>query len=107
LTVKKLQRPTPDKVFREVERDGIFVLIPASNAIRIDLQHRLTKEPSLNELEELSFEDGYSKIQLYLLLKEQSALSTEQIKNKVQYRKSPYISTFQHFPTSHFPTSSN
>jgi hypothetical protein len=51
LTVKKLQRPTPDKVFRELEQDGIFVLVPASNAIGIVLQHSLTKKPSLNELE--------------------------------------------------------
>jgi hypothetical protein len=28
---KKLMRPTPDKVFREVEQDGVYVLIPASN----------------------------------------------------------------------------
>jgi hypothetical protein len=53
LAVKKLQRTTPDKVFREVKQDGIFVLIPASDAIGIVLQHSLTKEPSLNELEEL------------------------------------------------------
>jgi GTPase SAR1 family protein len=51
LTVKKLQRPTPDKVFRELEQDGVFVLVPASNAIGIVLQHSLIKEPSLNELE--------------------------------------------------------
>jgi hypothetical protein len=49
----KLQRPTPDKVFREVERDGMFVLIPASNAIGIVLQHGLSKKPSLTELEKL------------------------------------------------------
>jgi hypothetical protein len=53
LTVKRLQRPTPDKVFREVKQDGVFVLIPASNAIGIVLKHSLTKEPTLNELEEL------------------------------------------------------
>jgi hypothetical protein len=53
LTDKKLERPTPDKVFREVERDGVFVLIPASNAIGIVLQHGLSKKPSLTELEEL------------------------------------------------------
>ncbi|KAI3649950.1 hypothetical protein MP228_005582 [Amoeboaphelidium protococcarum] len=53
LTDKKLQRPTPDKVFREVKRDGILVLVPASNAIGIVLQHGLTREPSVNELEEL------------------------------------------------------
>jgi hypothetical protein len=51
LTVKKLQRPTPDKVFREVKQDGIPVLIPASNAIAIVLQHSLAKKPSLDELE--------------------------------------------------------
>ena len=51
LVDKNLKRPTPDKVFREVERDGIFVLIPASNAIGIVLPHGLSKEPSLDELE--------------------------------------------------------
>ncbi len=53
LTVKKLQRPTPDKVFREVKQEGVFVLIPASNSVGIVLQNNLTKEPTLNELEEL------------------------------------------------------
>ena len=33
LVANKLQRPTPDKVFREVKQGRIFVLIPASNAI--------------------------------------------------------------------------
>jgi hypothetical protein len=51
LADKDLKRPTPDKVFRELEQDGIFVLVPASNAIGIVLQHSLTKKPSLNELE--------------------------------------------------------
>jgi hypothetical protein len=46
-------RPTPDKVFREVERDGVFVLIPAWNAIGIILRHGLTRKPLLDELEEL------------------------------------------------------
>ena len=53
LADKDLKRPTPDKVFREVERDGIPVLIPASNAIGIVIRHSLTKKPSLDELEEL------------------------------------------------------
>lgn len=53
LTVKKLQRPTPDKVFLEVEHDGVFALVPASNAIGIVLRHGLTREPTLDELEEL------------------------------------------------------
>ena len=53
LTVNKLQRPATDYVFRAVERDGIFVLIPASNAIGIVLQHNLTATPSLVELESL------------------------------------------------------
>jgi hypothetical protein len=34
---KKLKRPIPDKVFREVKQDGVFVLIPASNSIGIVL----------------------------------------------------------------------
>jgi hypothetical protein len=49
----KFQRPTPDKLFREEERDGVPVLIPASNSIGIVLCHSLTKKPTLNELEEL------------------------------------------------------
>jgi hypothetical protein len=53
LVTNKLQRPTPDKVFREVKQEGVFVLIPASNSIGIVLQHKVTKEPTLNELEEL------------------------------------------------------
>jgi hypothetical protein len=53
LVDKNLKRPTPDKVFRQVERNGIAVLIPASNAIGIVLQHSLSKKPSLNELEKL------------------------------------------------------
>ncbi len=65
LTDKKLERPTPDKVFREVERDGISVLIPASNAIGIVLQHSLSKKPTLDELEKLlknnAWKDGSFK----------------------------------------------
>ena len=53
LTDKKLERPTPDKVFREVKQSGVSVLIPASNAIGIVLRHNLTEEPSLTELEKL------------------------------------------------------
>lgn len=53
LTVKKLQRPTPDKVFCEVEQDGVLVLVPASIAIGIVLKRSLTKIPTLNELQEL------------------------------------------------------
>ena len=53
LVEKKLMRPSPDKVFREVEQGSFFVLIPASNAIGIVLRHGITKKPSLTELEEL------------------------------------------------------
>lgn len=53
LTANKLRRPIPDLVFRKVEQDGDFVLIPASKAIGIVLRHKLTREPSLAELEEL------------------------------------------------------
>jgi hypothetical protein len=53
LVATQLKRPTPDKVFCEVEQDSDFVLIPASNAIGIVLKHGLTKEPSLDELEAL------------------------------------------------------
>ena len=53
LTVRRLQQPTPDKVFRRTKRNGISILIPTSDAICIVLQHSLEKEPSLSELEEL------------------------------------------------------
>ena len=53
LVAHGLKRPSPDKVFLEVKKDGIPVLIPDSNAIGIVLQHNITKEPSLNELEDL------------------------------------------------------
>jgi hypothetical protein len=63
LVTNKLQRPTPDKIFREVKQGRVSVLIPASNAIGIVLRHNLTEEPSLDELEKLLCEDGHSKIQ--------------------------------------------
>jgi glyceraldehyde-3-phosphate dehydrogenase/erythrose-4-phosphate dehydrogenase len=45
---------TPDNlVLREAQRDGMFVYVPTSNAMAIVLQHRLDKEPTLNELEDL------------------------------------------------------
>ena len=53
LNQRKLERPSPDKVFREVKKNGVSVLIPASNAIGIVLKHGIEEEPSLSELEEL------------------------------------------------------
>ena len=53
LVTNKIQRPSPDKVFRQVEQDGVLVLIPASNAIGIVLQHSIIKKPYLPELEGL------------------------------------------------------
>jgi hypothetical protein len=53
LLENNLVRPIPDKVFREVEQNGVPVLIPDSNAIGIVLRHHLTEEPSLDELEKL------------------------------------------------------
>ena len=53
LDEKKLERPTPDKIFREVEQKGVAVLVPASNAIGIVLQYELKKKPTLDELEEM------------------------------------------------------
>jgi hypothetical protein len=53
LTDKDLARPTPDKVFHEVEKNGIFILVPASNAIGIVLHHNLLEEPTLETLEKL------------------------------------------------------
>jgi hypothetical protein len=54
LVSKNLMRPTPDKIFREVKKDRVPVLIPASNAIGIVLRYNLTKEPSLDELENIA-----------------------------------------------------
>ena len=53
LTAKKLIRSTPDKVFHEIERNGIATLVPASNAIGIVLCHHLLPEPTLEELEKM------------------------------------------------------
>jgi hypothetical protein len=53
LRVKKLKRPEPDKVLREVKIDGELFLVPATNAIGIVMRHTLTKEPSLAKLEEM------------------------------------------------------
>ena len=53
-----LQRPSPDRIFLEANRDGMPVLIPASNAIGIVLNHSLSAEPSLNQLEQLLRNDG-------------------------------------------------
>ena len=53
-----LKRPSPDRIFREANRDGMPVLIPASNAIGIVLNHSLSVEPSLNQLEQLLRNDG-------------------------------------------------
>jgi hypothetical protein len=49
----KLRRPSLYDIFREVMQDGVFVLIPTSNAIGLVLRHGLTKRPTLNELVEL------------------------------------------------------
>jgi hypothetical protein len=51
--VKNLRRASPGNVFRDVTRNGMRVLFPASNAIGIVLKHNLTAIPSLHELEEL------------------------------------------------------
>jgi hypothetical protein len=51
LVAKKLSRPEPDKVLREVERDGVLVLESDTNAIGIVLRFGLTQKPSLDELE--------------------------------------------------------
>lgn len=47
-----LKRPSVDIVFREEERDSSSVLVPASNAIGIVLQHGLAKSPCIDELEQ-------------------------------------------------------
>ena len=53
LLENNLVRLIPDKVFREVEQNGVPVLIPDSNAMGIVLRHHLTEELSLDELEKL------------------------------------------------------
>ncbi|KAI3654927.1 hypothetical protein MP228_000307 [Amoeboaphelidium protococcarum] len=53
LKVKELERSTPDRVFRKVELDGAQVVVPASNAISLVLQHNITKKPTLDQLQEL------------------------------------------------------
>jgi hypothetical protein len=53
LITKKLIRPSPDKVFHEIKKDGAFTLVPASNAIGIVLRYNLTKEPTLESLEKM------------------------------------------------------
>lgn len=49
----KLERPAPDKVFREIEKDGVFLLVPASNALSIVLSNNMKEKPSLTKLIEL------------------------------------------------------
>jgi hypothetical protein len=53
LTAMKLIRSTPDKVFHEIKKDKVSMLVPASNAIGIVLRHNLSKEPTLDTLEKL------------------------------------------------------
>ncbi len=53
LAVKKLIRSTPDKVFQKIKKDGVFTLVPATNAIGIVLRYNFTKEPTLETLEQL------------------------------------------------------
>ncbi|KAI3632709.1 hypothetical protein MIR68_009251 [Amoeboaphelidium protococcarum] len=50
LAENNLQRPILDEILREIERDGKFVLVPASGAISLVLRHKLSNAPSLDEL---------------------------------------------------------
>jgi hypothetical protein len=50
LVPRKLKRPTPDKVLREVKVEGKWVLVPSTNAIGIVLRHQLTEEPTVEKL---------------------------------------------------------
>lgn len=52
LAEEKLNRPSPDKVLRQVGRDGKY-MVPASNAIGIVLRYGLTEQLPLDELQEL------------------------------------------------------
>jgi len=62
LTDMDLKRPSPDKVFRLVERkvelQYVLVFVPISNAIGIVLRNNLTKGPAtLDQLEEILSKD--------------------------------------------------
>jgi len=53
LEEKKLIRPSPDKVLHEKILQDEFVLVPATNAIRIVLQYNLKRIPTFKELKSL------------------------------------------------------
>ena len=53
ITEKKLHRSTPNKIFKEIEKDGVFLLVPASNALTIVLANNLEREPTIEKLIEL------------------------------------------------------
>ena len=53
LVPEKLSRPEPDKVLMEVKKDGVLVLVPATNAIGIVLRFGLTADPKLEDLESM------------------------------------------------------
>lgn len=54
LLTKKLICPYPNKVFHEIEKDGVPTLVPASNAIGIVLRYDLSKKPTLEFLENIA-----------------------------------------------------
>lgn len=53
VTDKKLYRPTIDIVFKKIKKEGVFLLVPVSNALAIVLGNNLKRIPSLAELIEL------------------------------------------------------
>jgi hypothetical protein len=60
-TTNKFDRLTLDKIFHEVEIDGVFNLVPASHAIGLVLRHDLKKKPSIEALEKLVLKELENK----------------------------------------------
>ena len=50
---KNLKWIYPDRVLRQVKKNGMYVLVPASNALDIVIRHRLWRAPSIEELKQL------------------------------------------------------
>ena len=50
---KNLKWIYPDRVLRQVKKNGMYVLVPVSNALDIVIRHRLWRAPSIEELKQL------------------------------------------------------
>jgi hypothetical protein len=65
-TTNKFDRLTLDKVFHEVEIDGVFNLVAASHAIGNVLCHDLKKKPSIESLEKLVLKELEHNIKIIM-----------------------------------------